>query len=150
MEARRTDKGKDGNPSTEHTPEEEPVRPDVASPLSPGTEERASVSTSSEKGRGNALKGLGLHAEKRATHVHHLEREDEGEPGEHGEGGAARAEDVDRAVADAVVRVDTEVAVVEAKDDEGETGEAKCGAEGSVDGHVDNNLPGKDSDVELR
>jgi hypothetical protein len=111
--------------------EQELVPPHVACPL------------------GEVLLGSRLHHEERAAHVQHLPREEQREPGKAGEGSRTSAE---YSVASRVVRfvaACAEVAVAETKHDEREGCEAEGGDPETVKEHVDEDLDGEDTALEL-
>lgn len=120
--------GEYGDEAGKDTPEEEGVAPDVRDP------------------DGVRILGLGLHAEEGTTHVDHLPREEEGEPGEADEGCAASPKDELTLIRVIVVAVVAELAIAEAPDNERERREAKSRHPESIHGEIDENLLGKDAD----
>jgi hypothetical protein len=86
-----------------------------------------------------------LHAEERAAHVDHLPGEEKGEPCEADKGGGPSAEDGVAHFAVGIVAADTEVAVTEAEEDNGEGGKAEGSHPEAVDDHVDHDFHGEDA-----
>jgi hypothetical protein len=98
---------------------------------------------------GEVFLGSWLHHEERAAHVQHLPREEQREPGEAGECSRTSAE---YSVASRVVRfvaACAEVAVAETKHNEREGCEAEGGDPETVKEHVDEDLDGEDTALEL-
>jgi len=122
----------DGDESEDDGEEEELVAPDVNGPLR------------------EVLLGVGLHHEERAAHVQHLPCQEDGEPGKAGESGRTSAEDSVASVVERFVAAVSEVAISEAKHDQGERAETESGNPKTVNEHVEDDLDGENTALELR
>ena len=94
--------GEHGDESGHDCPEQKLVSPDISGPL------REVILT------------VWLHAEERSSHINHLPRKEEGEPGEAYEGGCAGAEHGVASSRVAVVAAFAEITVAEPEEHQGE------------------------------
>lgn len=133
VETGDVDDGEHGDEASNDGPEEELVAPDVDDPL------------------GEVALAAGLHAEETASQVDHLPGEEQGEPGKAGKGGGTGAEDNFAALGVRVVAVVANVsgAVADTVEDEDEGAEAEGSHPETVDYHVEEELGGEDTLLEL-
>ena len=131
VQAGDVDQREDGDEAEYDRAEEEAVRPDVDEPL------------------GEVLLGARLHHEEGKAHVDDFPRQEEREPGHGGEASGAGTEDKVASVG-RLVAVGADGAITPAVKDEREGSKTESGNPKTVNEHVEDDLDGENTALELR